>query len=300
MQYHKPNWIKDNAIALGFWVGKYIALLPMPFLLSCGKGVGRISYHVAKKRRHIIERNIQLCFPNLSQNEQAKLVKDNFDSLGMGIFETLVAWFKPKKQIEAIVTYEGLDHLEAVKESGQGALLLTIHFCNLELGARAMTLQTPFVAMYRMHKNRYFEEEQFKMRTKQSQNEPVNRNEIRKTIKLLRKGKLLWYAPDQNYGGSNHVFVDFFGVKALTITATFEMAKLGRAKILPYYCIREGNQYRIKILPALENFPSDSAMKDCERLNTLFESWILEAPDQYLWAHRRFKTRPEGEKDLYE
>ncbi|MGL4673524.1 MAG: LpxL/LpxP family Kdo(2)-lipid IV(A) lauroyl/palmitoleoyl acyltransferase, partial [Wohlfahrtiimonas sp.] len=93
---------------------------------------------------------------------------------------------------------------------------------------------------------------------------------------------------------------DFFGVKALTITATFEMAKLGRAKILPYYCIREGNQYKIKILPALENFPSDSATKDCERLNTLFESWISEAPEQYLWAHRRFKTRPEGEKDLYE
>lgn len=300
MQYHKPNWIKDNAIALGFWVGKYIARLPMPFLLSLGKGIGRISYHVAKKRRRIVERNIQLCFPNLSQDEKTQLVKDNFDSLGMGIFETLAAWLKPEKQVKEIFTYEGLENLEALKASGHGALLLTVHFCNLELGARAITLQTPFVAMYRQHKNKAYEERQFKMRTAQSQNEPVNRNEIRKTIKLLRSGKYLWYAPDQNYGGSDHVFVDFFGVKALMITATSQMAQLGKAKVLPYYCIREGNQYKVKILPALDNFPSNSTTEDCEQLNKMFESWILEAPDQYLWAHRRFKTRPEGEKDLYE
>lgn len=299
MQYHKPNWIKDNAIALGFWVGKFIAKLPMPFLLSLGKGIGNISYYIAKNRRHIIERNIELCFPQLSSAEQKKLVKANFQSLGMGIFETLVAWLKPEEQVKELFTYEGLENLEALKESGHGALLLTIHFCNLELGARAITLKTPFVAMYRQHKNRTYEERQFKMRTMQSQNEPVNRNEIRKTIKLLRNGKILWYAPDQNYGGSDHVFVDFFGIKALMITATSQMAKLGKAKVLPYYCIREGNQYRVKILPALENFPSDSATQDCEQLNQLFESWILEAPEQYLWAHRRFKSRPEGEKDLY-
>ena len=299
MQYHKPNWIKDNAIALGFWVGKFIAKLPMPFLLSLGKGIGNISYYIAKNRRHIIERNIELCFPQLSSAEQKKLVKANFQSLGMGIFETLVAWLKPEEQVKELFTYEGLENLEALKESSHGALLLTIHFCNLELGARAITLKTPFVAMYRQHKNRTYEERQFKMRTMQSQNEPVNRNEIRKTIKLLRNGKILWYAPDQNYGGSDHVFVDFFGIKALMITATSQMAKLGKAKVLPYYCIREGNQYRVKILPALENFPSDSATQDCEQLNQLFESWILEAPEQYLWAHRRFKSRPEGEKDLY-
>ncbi len=300
MQYHKPNWIKDNSIALGFWVGKYIAKLPMPFLLSLGKGIGSISYYVAKKRRYVVERNIELCFPDLSKDEQKKLVKANFHSLGMGIFETLAAWLKPEEQVKELFTYEGLENLEAVKASGEGALLLTIHFCNLELGARAITLKSPFVAMYRQHKNRYFEETQFKMRTAQSQNEPVNRNEVRKTIKLLREGKLLWYAPDQNYGGSDHVFVDFFGVPALMITATTNLSKVGRAKVLPYYCVREGNQYKVKILPALENFPTNSTTEDCERLNELFESWISEAPDQYLWAHRRFKSRPEGEKDLYE
>ena len=299
MQYNKPNWIKDNAIALGFWVGKYAAKLPMPFLLSLGKGIGKISYYIAKNRRFIIERNIELCFPHLSKDEQKHLVKENFHSLGMGIFETLAAWLKPVEQVEKLFVYEGLENLEALKESGEGALLLTVHFCNLELGARAITLQTPFVAMYRQHKNRAYEERQFKMRTAQSQNEPVNRNEIRKTIKLLRDGKYLWYAPDQNYGGSDHVFVDFFGVQALMITATSQMAKLGKAKVLPYYCIREGNHYKVKILPVLENFPSTSPIEDCKQLNHLFESWILEAPDQYLWAHRRFKTRPEGEKDLY-
>ena len=299
MQYHKPNWIKDNAIALGFWVGKFIAKLPMPFLLSLGKGIGNISFYVAKNRRHIIERNIELCFPHLSASEQKALVKANFQSLGMGIFETLAAWLKPEHQVKELFTYEGLENLEALKASDEGALLLTVHFCNLELGARAITLQTPFVAMYRQHKNKTYEDRQFKMRTQQSQNEPVNRNEISKTIKLLRQGKYLWYAPDQNYGGSEHVFVDFFGTKALMITATSQMAKLGKAKVLPYYCIREGNQYKVKILPALESFPSDSVTEDCEHLNELFESWILEAPDQYLWAHRRFKSRPEGEKDLY-
>ncbi|KZS23891.1 protein Ddg [Wohlfahrtiimonas chitiniclastica] len=142
MQYHKPNWIKDHAIALGFWVGKYIARLPMPILLAAGKGVGKLSYYVAKKRRHIVERNIALCFPDLSKDAQTELVKENFNALGMGIFETLAAWLKPEAQVKELFIYEGLENLDAVKASGEGALLLTVHFCNLELGARAITLKT--------------------------------------------------------------------------------------------------------------------------------------------------------------
>lgn len=300
MQYNKPNWIKDNAIAFGFYIGKYVAKLPMPFLLTLGKGIGFISYYVAKNRRHIIERNIELCFPNLSSEDRTKFVKNNFSALGMGVFEILAAWLKPEHQVKELFSYEGLENLEAVRASGQGALLMTIHFCNLELGARALTLKTPFAGMYRQHKNKVFEERQFKMREQQSQNSPLNRNEVRKTIKILREGKLMWYAPDQNYGGSEHVFVDFFGIPALMITATSQLSRVGKAKVLPYYCIREGNHYKVKILPTLDNFPSDSTTQDCERLNALFESWIMEAPEQYLWAHRRFKSRPEGEKDLYE
>ncbi len=271
----------------------------MPFLLSIGKLVGTIGFYVAKRRRHIITTNIQLCFPNLSKDEQISLIKANFKSLGMAIFETIAAWWKPENQVKQLFTYEGLEHLDQLKKSGQGALLLTIHFCNLELGARAITLQTPFVAMYRQHKNKYFEDAQFKMREQQSKFPPVNRNEIRKTIRHLKNGNLIWYAPDQNYGGTDHCFAPFFDIPALTITATSTLSKLGNAKVLPYYCIRKGNRYHVKILPPLETFPSVNPQDDALRLNALFESWINEAPDQYLWAHRRFKTRPKGEPSVY-
>ncbi len=295
-----PKASDHKLLAFGIFCAKWVALLPMPFLLWLGRLIGRASYYVAKSRRRIVERNIELCFPDLSKDEQKALVKANFRAMGMGIFEVIVAWWKPDRQIKKLFVYEGLEHVEKLRESGQGALLLTAHFCPLEIGGRGVSLMTPVRGMYRPHENEYYEHVQYQMRFDQSGLEPITRDETRRLIKLLRKGDLIWYAPDQNYGNIDHVFIPFFGVNALTITATSTLTRLGKAKALPYFCIRKNGKYHVKFLAPLENFPTDDLEADTLRLNQMFEEWIMEAPEQYLWAHRRFKSRPEGEKSLYD
>ncbi len=294
-----PKASDHKLLALGIFLAKHIARLPMPFLLALGRLVGRIAYYIAKRRRKIVARNIELSFPELSSAEQKRLVKENFKAMGMGIFEVIAAWWKPKHQLKDLFIYEGLEHLEKLRASGEGALLLTLHMCTLELGGRAISLKTAVRGMYRPHDNEYYEHVQYQMRYDQSGLEPITRDEIRRMIRLLRKGDLIWYAPDQDYGSADHVFVPFFGINTLTITASSTLTRLGRAKALPYYCIRKGNRYIIRILPPLEDFPTEDLRSDTARINTMFEEWIRQAPEQYLWAHRRFKSRPKGEKDLY-
>ena len=290
------SWI----VAFGLACTRILCYLPLPFLLTVGKYFGRFVYCFATKRRKITQRNIEVCFPHLTAIEQENLAKAHFECAGMGIFETACAWFKPRAEVLKYMDIEGLEYLNLAKAKQQGILLTTIHFCALEFGARGIAELTDFHAMYRPHKNTLFEAWQFKLRQQQSQHPPIPREKTRQALKILKNGELLWYAPDQNYGGTDHVFVPFFGEPALMITATSKLAKIANALVLPYYVIRRNNRYIIKILPHLENFPSAYLEEDCLRLNTMFETWIKEAPEQYLWAHRRFKTRPQGYKNIYD
>ena len=129
----------------------------------------------------------------------------------------------------------------------------------------------------------------------------IEREDVRGTLKVLRKGRAIWYAPDQDYGAKQSVFVPLFGVLAATVTATSKFAKLGRAQVIPMTQTRlaSGQGYLIKIEPPLQNFPGETDEQDCILLNQWIEQAIMQQPEQYLWAHRRFKTRPEGEAKLY-
>lgn len=295
-----PKASDHKLLALGIFIAKLIAHLPLPFLLFLGRMIGRISYYVAKSRRKIIQKNIELCFPDLDTSSQKKLIKENFKSMGMAIFEVIIAWYMPQKKLEKYLIYEGLENLKEYEDSELGALLLTLHMTPLELGGRAISFKTKIRGMYRPHENPYYEHVQYQGRYDQSGLEPITRDETRRMIKLLRDGDLIWYAPDQNYGSTDHVFIPFFGIDALTITATSTLCRLGRAKALPYYVIRKKNKYHIIIKPMLTDFPSKDLKMDTLKINQMFEKWIMEAPEQYLWAHRRFKTRPKGEPDLYQ
>lgn len=301
MSKHTPPKASDHKLlAFGIFLAKIIAHLPIPLLLFVGRLIGVASYYVAGSRRKIIQRNLELCFPELSPKARKKLIQENFKSMGMAIFEVIIAWYTPQKKLEKHLVYEGLENLKAYEESGKGALLLTLHMTPLELGGRAISLKTKVRGMYRPHENPYYEHVQYMGRFEQSGLEPITRDETRRMIKLLRGGDLIWYAPDQNYGSTDHVFIPFFGVDALTITATSTLCRLGKAVALPYYVVRKGSKYHIKIMPVLENFPTKDLKADTIQINDMFEKWIMEAPEQYLWAHRRFKTRPKGEADLYQ
>ena len=196
---------------------------------------------------------------------------------------------------------EGAEHLEAALARGNGVLLLTGHFTMLELGARFITWHQPFHAMYRSHKNRLYETVMRRERERRCRLPALPHENIRGLLRAFKKGEAVWYAPDQNHGIRNSVFVPFFGVTACTVTATSRLAGLSGAAVVPYFPKRLPGAagYEVVILPALPEFPSENVEADTQRINELLEHYIRQAPEQYLWVHRRFKTQPPGTPSPY-
>ncbi len=277
------------------------ARLPLGLQRRLATGLGRLTWLLRARRRQIAQINIDLCFPHLSAPARRALARDHLSAAAMGLFETATAWWAPDERIGPRIHISGLEHLHAARASGKGIILLTGHSTCLELGARALTAHSPFHGMYRQHKNALFEALMMDCRLKRSRRVPIARDDVRGVLRALRRGEAVWYAPDQNYGGTDAVFAPFFGVPALTITATGRMAAAGRAIVLPYWPIRlPGNRgYEIVVEPPWSDFPSGDDLADATRVNQWVESCVLRAPEQYLWVHRRFKTRPPGQARLY-
>jgi len=287
-----PTW-------LGLAILRLLCLLPYPAQLGIGRRLGRLALRLLKRRVHIARTNIRLCFPHLGRDEQEKLLADHFEAIGMGLFEIALSWWGSDRQLRELVTIEGLEYLLQAREEGVGVVLVTGHFSTLELAGHMLSLHNHMGAMYRPMKNRLMD--LITLRARSRRLSPVfQRDDIRRMTRSLRNGEAVFYAYDQNYGLDHALFIPFFGVPAATITTTSRFAAMGRARVIPYFPKRETDgRYTITVHPPLEDFPSGSDEQDTLRLNRLLEQAVMEAPEQYFWIHRRFKTRPEGEAGLY-
>jgi KDO2-lipid IV(A) lauroyltransferase len=198
--------------------------------------------------------------------------------------------------------FEGLENFNAVKD--RGIMLLGIHFTTLEVGAAAMSsVAFKMDGMYRAHGNPVYNFLQSRGRISKGIGDPklFERRDVRGTMKALKKGRVLWYGPDQDYGLGQGLYVPFFGIQAATVYATARFAQKTGAAVVPFSHVRlPGSQgYKITLYPMLDNFPVGDDIIDTSRINKLVEEMVLLQPDQYLWVHRRFKNRPAGEADLY-
>ena len=288
-----PTWVSLAVL----WC---IARLPYRWQMSTGSMLGRLLYHAARHRRHVAEVNIRLCFPELSETAQQQMLAQHFVSLGKGLVETAMSWWTPEHKLVPLTQIEGLENLEQALTGGHGVILLSAHFTSLEIGGRLLVAKTPFHVMYRPHKNALFEAI-MKHSREQRFEKAIRREDVRGMLKSLKEGKPVWYAPDQNYGAQHSIFVPFFGIPASTITATSRLAKISGAPVVPFFTERldENRGYRLRILPALADLPTDDIELDTTRLNEMLESEIRRIPAQYLWVHRRFKTRPPGSPGVY-
>jgi KDO2-lipid IV(A) lauroyltransferase len=293
---HPRFWLLWLGLGL-LWL---IAQLPYKVLLQLGRGLGALMYRLASSRRQIAARNLELCFPQMSAAERETLLKENFASTGITFFEMAIAWWWPAERLRRLGTIEGLEHLRQAEAEGQGVILMALHFTTLELGGALLSLQQNMYGMYRPHKNPVFDYVQ-RCGREQRLLGAIERDDVRGMLKLLRAGGMVWYAPDQDYGAQRSVFVPLFGVPAATVTATSKFARLGRARVIPFMQTRaaDGSGYKVVVYPPLADFPTESEEADCLRVNQWIEQAISVCPEQYLWAHRRFKTRPEGEPKLY-
>lgn len=290
---HWPTWI-------GLAFLRSCTLLPYRAQMWLGRFIGYISYFLIPRRRHIVETNIQLAFPDLNADEQKQLVKKTFKSTGMGVFETAMAWWGSQHRLESMVNIKGIEHLQNALTQGKGVILLSAHFSCLELSGRLLSFTQPFQVTYKRAHNPLMEAV-LRYSRKKHFIDAINTYDTREMITGLKKNVATWYAMDQDLGARLHVFAPFMGIPTCTLTTTSRLAKMSGAIVVPYFPKRlEGCcKYELTIHPALENFPSGDDLLDTTRINDLITEHVKDAPDQYLWVHRRFKTRPPGEPDVY-
>ena len=291
---HPRHWFSWAGLAL-LWV---IVQLPYPVLYTLGSGLGKISRPFLKRRESIAVRNIELCFPDMTPIARSQMINNNFVSLGLGLMETGMAWFWSAARVKKCFDVEGIENLA---NATGGVMVVGIHFMSLELCGRVMGLCHPMMATYRPHNNPLMEWVQTKGRMR-SNKAMIDRRNLSRLVHALKAGEAVWFAPDQDYGPKGSVFAPFFSVKkAATTNGTYALSKLAGANLITLSMIRRSDKkgYHMYISNPLLGYPEDDNIAAAAYMNKIIEREILRAPDQYLWMHRRFKTRPEGEDSLY-
>ena len=288
-----PTW-------LGLMLMWISSQLPFRIQLLLGRVLGVLLYLSARERRHIAEINLRLCFPELNPQQLSALVKKTFIENAIGIFETAFSWWGSDKQIKPLVEMRGLELLETAVQEGKGVLLLGAHYTTLDLAGRFLSYYSDFDVTYRKHKNPvmdYFIVASRKQRFKHV----IERKQMRQALKSLKKGRIVWYAGDQDYGRKQSVFVPFFDIPAATITATSRLAAFNQSPVLlsTYYRKADNSAYIFEITAPFAEIPSGDDEKDAKLINQSLENAIRKHPAQYMWMHRRFKTRPDGAKGFY-
>ena len=291
---HWPVWA-----ALGlFWLAT--ALPPYGAVQAMGRWIGRAAYRIGGRRRHITRVNLALCFPELTEEQRERLTRDHFEAMGIALMMTGFAWWASDRKVERLYHPEGREHVDRALAAGGGAILLGHHFTDMEIVGRMAARHNPIAVVYREH-NHPVLEWAFRRNREKRFAAAISHEDIRSMIKALRKqGIAVWYAPDQAYNGPHSALVPFFGVPAATHTGTSAIARLSKAPVILVHGHRlPGNAgYRVVAQPPLEGFPSDDPAADAARINALYEQTIRQAPEQYLWSHRRFKKR-KGLADPY-
>ncbi len=279
---------------------RLICLLPHTLSMGIGRLIGRAVHAIGGTRRAIVRRNIELCFPNLTAGERDALTKSHFLALGMSIIEMGLGRWGSDRLHMRLGHIEGMEHIDAAMKAGKGIILLSAHFTTLEIMGRVLEQEGPtFSAVYRKNRSAFITELQRTGRER-SADETIEKRDIKKMVRRLRQGGIVWYAPDQSSDRKGAEVIAFFGVPSMHTTATSVLARLGKAVTLPFFPQRLADgRYKFQILPPLEDFPSGDNAEDTRKYVSVLEEHIRCCPEQYLWVHRKFKNLPDGYPDFY-
>lgn len=289
-------WFAWLGLAL-LWL---ICLLPHRAGLFIGSGIGRLAFQLSGSRRGIVRRNIELCFPGRTVEDRERLLRSHFRALGMSLIEMGLGRFASDRRLYSMCNIEGLEHLEAAVKDDRGVIMLAAHFTTLEISGRALKPHIPeFDAVYRKGKSDFVTELQRTGR-EVTTDSTIEKRDIKRMVRNLKAGRLVWYAPDQSYNRKGAELIEFFGVPCMHTTATSTLARLGNALVLPFFQRRESDRsYTLIIGKAFDNFPSGDPIDDTNRYVRALEQHVVTCPEQYLWLHRKFKNLPDGYPDYY-
>lgn len=287
---------------LGFGVLRLLVLLPFRVLVWLSQALGGLIMLMLPSRRHIVDVNLGLCFPDMDDRARRRLRRAHFASLAMSIFDFGLAAWASDRRLARLVKIEGIDNVLKPWREGRGIIVLSGHFPATEVTGRVVAKQIDnMAAVYRPGKNALVNEFLYRARVKAVPTQ-LGKRDMRQFYRLLKQGGVpVWYASDQAFYGKGATLVPFFGIPAMTNTALTQIAKVGDTVVVPFLTGRlSGAQgYFAKLLPPLGNFPTDDPAADALRVHHMLEDHIREFPEQYYWVHRRFKHRPTEYGDPY-
>jgi KDO2-lipid IV(A) lauroyltransferase len=276
--------------------------LPLSLLAPIGRGLGRVLHALARSRREIARRNLELCMPELGQAEREALVREHFQWLGRSILERGLLWYARPERLKRLIRIDG--DVGLAERSDRPVMWLVPHFMALDVaGAATQLFQKQYVAsIYQEQSDPVMDAAIRRGRLRFNQGEVFPRSDsARPLIRAIRKGAAFFNLPDMDFGERDAAFVPFFGVPAATLLAPSRMARALDMVVQPVVAemLPGGQGYVVRFLPPWTDFPTDDALADTARMNGWIESEIRRDPAQYLWVHKRFKTRPAGQPSLY-
>ena len=281
------------------WVLHWLPLSVQAFI---GRGFGALLHAVAGARRHIALRNVELCFPEMTANERALLVRTHFQWLGRSILERGVLWYASPARLKRLIHVEG--DVGLAERSERPVMWLVPHFMALDVAGAATQLfqQRRVNSIYQQQRDAVMDDAMRRGRLRFDNGDVFPRSDSAKPLlRAIRRGEAFFNLPDMDFGERDSAFVPFFGVPASTLLAPSRMARAMNMIVQPIVAemLPGGQGYRVRFLDAWTDFPTDDALADTAAMNRWIEAEIRRNPAQYLWVHKRFKTRPAGEPPMY-
>ncbi len=293
-----------NRILARFWIGvvKSLVHVPLPVRRSMARAVACLLWIAIPARRRVTLTNLRLCFPEKTEAERRAIAKSTYVHLARAALDHGVLWAGSGEQISRLVKFEGLEHVTAV-ENNRPLIIVAPHFAGLDAAGIAFNLHVRGVSLYQKQRNPEWDAAALAGRKRFS--DPVliakggGRHDLMAVIRAMKEGLPFYYLPDMDFGARDAIFVPFFGVPAATLAMCGRLAKVTKAKVC--LCIAEMTDegYVVHVSAPWKNYPQGDDVADTVRIVSELEAWIRKLPDQYLWTHRRFKTRPEGEPSVY-
>ena len=277
--------------------------LPLGAQALLGRGIGKLLYAAAGTRRRIALRNIALCFPEQSAAQHEQLAREHFQWLGRSILERGVLWYASPEQLKRLIHVEGDVHL--AERSERPVMWLVPHFMALDVAGAAVLLfqKRKGISIYQEQSDPVMDAAIRRGRLRLGNAEIFPRDGSGKALfRAIRRGDAFFNLPDMDFGERDAAFVPFFGIPAATLLAPSRLARALDMVVQPVLAeaLPGGAGYRVRFMPPWPDFPTDDALADTAAMNRWIEAEIRANPAQYLWVHKRFKTRPPGELSLYD
>jgi KDO2-lipid IV(A) lauroyltransferase len=280
---------------------KLFALLPYGLIARLGDGLGWLLYQVPSSRKRIVHINLKLCFPEWSDERREDVAQKHFRHAIRSYVERSVQWFGSARRLEKLIQLDSA--IDLTDPNLPPTLFLGFHFVGIEAGSIFLnySLQRQCGSLYQPMSNPELEKVAKAARARFGADMASRADSARMVLRWLRDKKPVMLGADMDYGMRNSAFVPFFGVPACTLTAVGRLAKVGHAQVVPFIgeVLPKYKGYRLKVFKPWENYPTGDDEADARRMNAFLEEQIPKMAEQYYWVHKRFKTRPPGEPNVY-